>query len=69
MPHIESSPAIGPASNVAEQAILLRKSSRELRADSKRLKLRNIEVNKVADALLERVNELTIAVDRIAADS
>ena len=68
MPHIESSPEIGPASNIAEQASFLRKSSKELRADSRRLKLKSIEVNKVADALLVRVNELTIAVDRIAAE-
>ena len=41
----------------------------ELRADSQQLKLKSIEINKAADALALRVDELTIAVDLIAAES
>ena len=54
-------------SHSLEAARDLRRESRELRADSNRLKLRSSEINKAADALAIRVVELGLALDRSAA--
>ena len=64
----ELNPMIGPVPDVAEQASLLRQTSKELRADSQRLKVKSIEINRFADALAVRVAELTFVLDRMSVE-
>lgn len=52
-----------------EEARDLRRESRQLRANSNKLQLKSLQINKAADALAVRVEELSIVIaDRIAAN-
>ena len=59
----------GEVENAVEAAPDLRRKSKELRADSERLKLKSSAVNKAADALSIRVVELGLALDRSASQA